>query len=73
MVKLVRLEKRVVLDGGLVAEIGDAIASSASELVGKASAGSAATLEVMDQVLDSLGDLAIAPINDAVQEGAAEL
>lgn len=73
MVKLVRLEKRVVLDGGLVAEIGDAIASSAGELLGKASAESATTLEVMDQVLDSLGDMVIAPINDAVQEGAAEL
>ncbi|MCB1734841.1 MAG: DUF4347 domain-containing protein [Gammaproteobacteria bacterium] len=73
MVKLSRLEKRVVLDGGLVAEVGDAIAASATELLDRASTEGATTLEVMDQVLDSLGDAAMGPIGDAVQEGAAAL
>ncbi|MCB1733939.1 MAG: DUF4347 domain-containing protein [Gammaproteobacteria bacterium] len=74
MVKLVKHEKRIVLDGGLVAEAGEALAATAEALMAKASnVNGGSVLEIMDQVLDSVGDLTIGPLSEAAREGMATI
>ncbi|MCB1736623.1 MAG: DUF4347 domain-containing protein, partial [Gammaproteobacteria bacterium] len=74
MVKLVKHEKRIVLDGGLVAEAGEALAATAEAVMAKASdLNGGSVLEIMDQVLDSVGKLSIGPISEAAREGMATL
>ena len=72
MVKLIKHEKRIVLDGGLVAEVGEALAASANAMLDRASDfDGASVLDVMDQIMGSIGEVAIGPISEAVKAGLA--
>ncbi|MCP5352150.1 MAG: DUF4347 domain-containing protein, partial [Chromatiales bacterium] len=74
MVKLIKHEKRIVLDGGLVAEVGEALAASANAMLDRASDfDGASVLDVMDQIMGSIGEVAIGPISEAVNDGTATI